>query len=83
MCTRGQRLTALPSTLLSMRLNSIKATVTAVWVLAVCAAGIALNVGSLSGWTVITGIVIVPLVMIWRWQEPPATMSEIIQDTRR
>jgi len=67
-----------------MRLNSIKAMVTAVWVFVVCAGAIALNVGSLSGWTVIAALAIVPpLVMIWRWKDPPATMSEIIQDARR
>ena len=67
-----------------MRLNSIKATISALWVFAVCAAAIALNVGSVSGWTVIAALAILPpLVMIWRWNDPPATMSEIIQDARR
>jgi hypothetical protein len=67
-----------------MRLNSVKATVSAVWVSAVCAAGVAANVGSLSGWTVVTGLAILPpLVMMWRWNDPPATMSEIIQEARR
>jgi hypothetical protein len=67
-----------------MRLNTIKATVTAVWVFVVCAAAIALNVGSLSGWTVITALAILPpLVMMWRWNDPPATMSEIIREARR
>jgi len=67
-----------------MRLNVIKAAVTAVWVVALCAAGIALNVGSLSGWTVIAALAILPpLVMMWRWHEPAATMSEIIQEARR
>ena len=84
MCTLGQRRTAPASTLLNMQLNSIKAAVTAVWILAVCAAGIALNVESLSGWTVmITLAILPPLVMMWRWKDPPATMSEIIQDARR
>ena len=68
----------------NMRLNSIKATVTALWVFAVYAAGIALHVGSLSGWTVITALAILPpLVMMWRWNDPPATMSEIIREARR
>lgn len=67
-----------------MRLNSIKTTIAAVWVFGMCAAAIALNVGSLSGWTVITAFAILPpLVMIWRWNDPPATMSEIIHDARR
>lgn len=67
-----------------MRLNSIKATVTAAWVSVLFAAGIALHVGSLSGWTVITALAILPsLVMTWRWNDPPATMTEIIQEARR
>jgi len=83
-CTRGQRLPAPASTLLKMRLNSIKAPVTGFWVLAVFAAAIVLNVGSLSGWTVITLCTIFPpLVMMWRWNDSPATISEIIQEARR
>jgi hypothetical protein len=67
-----------------MRLNTIKAMVTAVWVFALCAAGLALNVGSLSGWIVLSALAILPpIVMMWRWNDPPATMSEIIQEARR
>lgn len=67
-----------------MRLNTIKATVTPIWVCAVCAAGVALNVGSVSGWMVLAALATVPpLVMIWRWSEPAATMSEIIREARR
>jgi hypothetical protein len=67
-----------------MGLNSIKATVTAVWVFVVCATAIALQVGSVSGWTVIAALAILPpLVMMWRWNDPPATMSEIIDEARR
>jgi hypothetical protein len=67
-----------------MRLNSTKAPVTGFWVLAVFAAAIVLNVGSLSGWTVITlWTIFPPLVMMWRWNDSPATISEIIQEARR
>jgi len=67
-----------------MRLNTIKAMVTAVWVFALCAAGLALNVESLSGWIVLSALAMLPpIVMMWRWNDPPATMSEIIQEARR
>jgi hypothetical protein len=62
----------------------MKATVTAVWVSAICTAGIAGNLGSLSGWVVLTGLVVLPpLVMMWRWNDPRQTMSETIQEALR
>jgi hypothetical protein len=64
-----------------MQLESIRVTVAALWVSAVCAAGIAGNVNSLSGWTVLAGLAIVPpLVMMWRWHNPRQSMSESIQE---
>jgi hypothetical protein len=39
---------------------------------------------SFSGWAVLTGVAVVPpLVMMWRWNDPRQTMSESIQDARR
>lgn len=67
-----------------MKLDSIKTTVTAVWVLAVGTAGIAGNLRSLSGWTVLAGFAVLPpLVMLWRWNDPYPTMSETIQKALR
>ena len=67
-----------------MQLDSIKATVAAVWISAVCAAGIAGNVRSLSGWAVLTGLAVLPLiVMMWRWNAPRQTMSETIRKALR
>jgi hypothetical protein len=67
-----------------MQLLSIKVGVAILWVLAVCVAGIALNANSLSGWTVLAGVAVLPpIVMMWRWNDPPQSMSESIQEARR
>ena len=67
-----------------MQLNSIKGTVTAVWVSAVCTAGIAGNLRLLSDWAALAGLAILPpLVMMWRWNAPRPTMSESIQEALR
>jgi hypothetical protein len=67
-----------------MRLDSIKATVAAIWVSAVCIGGIAAHVGSLSGWAALAGLALLPpLVMLWWWNDPDPTMSERIQKELR
>lgn len=67
-----------------MQLNSIKATVSAVWVSIVCLVGIAGNLQSLSGWVILTGLAILPpLVIMWRWNDPRPTLSESIQEVLR
>ena len=68
----------------NMQRDVIKTTITAVWVSAVSAVGIAGNLRSLSAWAVLAGLAtIVPLVMMWRWNDPRQTMSETIQAARR
>ena len=62
-----------------MSRNSIKATVTAVWVPAVCATGMAGNFHSLSGWTLMMGLAVTPLVMMWQWDELRLGTSERTQ----
>jgi hypothetical protein len=67
-----------------MQLFPFKAVVATVWVLAVCLAAIAGNLNSLPSWLVLAGVAILPpIVMMWRWNDPPQTMSEIIQEARR
>jgi hypothetical protein len=67
-----------------MQLDSVKATVATVWVSAVCTAGIAGTVKTLSGWTLLAGVAVLPLfVMMWRWNNPGQTMSESIQEALR
>jgi hypothetical protein len=67
-----------------MQLDSFKTTVTAVWVSAVCTAGVAWNLRSLSDWALVAGLAVVPpLVIMWRWTDPRQTMSEAIQEAQR
>ena len=68
---------------LFMQLQSIKVIGAALWVLAVCIASVFGNVNSLSGWTVVAGLAILPLVTMWRWNNPDQSMSESIQEARR
>lgn len=68
----------------TMQLESVKATGATLWVSAVCAAGIAGSVRSLSGWAVLAGIAIFPpLVTMWRWNNPRQTTSESIREALR
>lgn len=67
-----------------MELTSIKAVIAMLWVSAVSILGIAGNVDSLSSWTVLAGVAVVPpLIMMWRWNDPRQTMSEAIQEALR
>ena len=67
-----------------MQLSSIKLAVAVAWVLAVCVAGLAASLSSLSGWTVLAGVVVLPpIVMMWRWNDPLQLVSERIQESRR
>lgn len=67
-----------------MQLDSIKAAVATGWFSAVCVAGLASDVTTLWGWTVLTGVAAFPpLVMMWQWNHPAPTMSESIQKARR
>ena len=67
-----------------MQLMSLKANLAILWVSAALIAGIVLNVDSGASWTVLAGLAIIPpIVMMWRWNAPPQTMSESIQEARR
>ena len=67
-----------------MQLMSLKAGLAILWVSAALIAGIAGNVDSGASWTVLAGLAIIPpIVMMWRWNAPPQTMSESIQEARR
>ena len=68
----------------NMQLLSIKSVVAILWVSAMFIIGIARNVDSFSSWAVLTGVAVVPpLVMMWRWNDPHQTMSESIQEALR
>jgi hypothetical protein len=67
-----------------MQLVSIKAIIAMLWVSAVSIIGVAGNVSSFSSWTVLASVALLPpLVMMWRWNNPPQTMSETIQEVLR
>ena len=67
-----------------MQLESIKATAATVWVSAVCTAGIAGHLNSLSGWTVLADVAVLPpLAMMWQWNNPRQTKPESIQEALR
>ena len=67
-----------------MQLLSIKPVIAILWVSATLIIGIAANVDSFSSWAVLTGVAVVPpLVMMWRWDDPHQTMSESIQEALR
>jgi hypothetical protein len=67
-----------------MQLLSIKPVLAIIWVSATFIIGIAGHLDSFSSWAVLTGVAVVPpLVMMWRWNDPHQTMSESIQEARR
>jgi hypothetical protein len=67
-----------------MQLVSTKAIIAMLWISMVLILGIAGNMHSFPSWTVLTGVALVPpLVMMWRWNDPRQTMSESIQEARR
>jgi hypothetical protein len=67
-----------------MQLLSIKVVIAILWVSAMFIIGIAQNLDSFSSWAVLTGVAVVPpLVMMWRWHDPHQTMSESIQEARK
>lgn len=67
-----------------MQLLSLKAVVASVWISAICLAGIAGNLNSLSSWLVLAAVAVLPpMVMIRQWSDPAQTMSESIQEARR
>lgn len=71
----------------SMQLVTIKIVLAAVWVVAVGLAvfsGLAGSVNSASSWAILCGITLFPpIVMMWWWNDPPQTLSQIIQKARR
>ena len=67
-----------------MQLVSLKAGLATLWVSVTLIAGIVGNVDSAVSWTALASIAIVPpIVVMWRWNAPPQTMSESIQEARR
>ncbi|MBI2220570.1 MAG: hypothetical protein HYU53_05125 [Acidobacteria bacterium] len=66
-----------------MRLNYTKTTASALWVVAMCAGGFVIGVTSLTGWTVLAGLALLPPLVIGRlWKDDPS-MSERIHEALR
>jgi len=54
------------------------------WVSTVSILGIAGRVHSVSSWTVLAAVLVIPpLVMMWRWNDPLQTISARVQEARR
>jgi hypothetical protein len=67
-----------------MQLVSIKTIIAMLWISTVSIVGIAANLNSFASWTVLTAVVVIPpLVVLWRWNDPRPTMSEAIQEALR
>ena len=68
-----------------MHLVSLKGALAAVWLSAALIAGIAGNQNSVTSWTVLAGVAVIPPIveMMLRWNAPRQTMSESIQQGRR
>jgi hypothetical protein len=67
-----------------MQLVSVRLIIVMLCVSAALIIGIAGNVGSFSSWTLLAGLaVVLPLILMWRWNAPRQTMSESIQEALR
>ena len=67
-----------------MQLQYMKAVFAAVWVSALCGAGLAGDVTSLSAWATLAGFAILPpLVTVRYWNDLAQTMSPSIQEVLR
>lgn len=70
--------------LFSMQLEHIKALFVILWIVAVVTAGFLGNVGSMTGWTILAVLAVLPpLVVMRRWRSPDQSMSESIREAIR
>lgn len=67
-----------------MQLEHIKALFVILWIVAVVTAGFLGNVGSMTGWTILAVLAVLPpLVVMRRWRSPDQSMSESIREAIR
>ena len=66
-----------------MKLEHIKLTLAAVWVLAMFVVAYAAGVSSVSGRAVLVGLTLLPPLVMWWWKDTRQTMSESINQARR
>ncbi len=66
-----------------MKVDYTKIAAAAIWVLAVCAAGVTCGTSSLIGWTVLAGLALLPpLIVQGLWKDDPS-LSESIHEVLR
>jgi hypothetical protein len=69
---------------LIMQLQQTKAIAAGGWILAIIALGLVANLTSLSIWTVLALVALIPPVVLWRfWNVPDQSMSESIRKALR
>ena len=67
-----------------MKKELIKATLTAIWLLAMVVIAYGANITSTANWIALVSFTVIPPIAMWRfWQDPRQTMSESIQEARR
>jgi ABC-type nickel/cobalt efflux system permease component RcnA len=67
-----------------MKLQHTKATLTAIWVLAMLAFASPANTTSISEWTTLAALTVIPPIALWLfWNDPAQSMSESIHRARR
>jgi hypothetical protein len=65
-------------------LQNMKTTIAVAWTLSVCVVALTANVTSVSAWTVLIALGVLPPVALLRlWNAPAQTMSESISEARR
>jgi hypothetical protein len=66
-----------------MTLNYTRTAAAIFWVLAICAIGLVLGMTSLTGWTVLAGLALLPPFLFARLRRDDPSMSESIRDALR
>ena len=67
-----------------MASGTLKTSLLAAWVIAVCGVAFVIGVTSVQNWLIVAGAAIVPpLVVRQFWRAPEQTMSESIHEARR
>lgn len=64
--------------------HHMKSALAAVWILAAGVTGVVADVTSVGAVSLLLVVALLPpLIMLFRWRDPPQTLSESIQEARR
>lgn len=67
-----------------MQNHHLKSVLAAVWILAAGVTGVMAGVTSVGAVSLLIVVgLLPPLIMLFRWRDPPQTLSESIQEARR